>query len=55
MAAKTEGTPQGGPMSALLSNIQLDEWGRELEARGHRFARYADDCNIYVRSEAAGN
>jgi len=55
VTARTEGTPQGGPLSPLLSNILLDEWDRELEARGHRFARYADDCNIYVRSEAAGN
>jgi RNA-directed DNA polymerase len=49
-----EGTPQGGPLSPLLSNIVLDELDRELERRGHRFARYADDCNIYVRSERAG-
>ncbi|MGB3714657.1 MAG: group II intron reverse transcriptase/maturase [Candidatus Promineifilaceae bacterium] len=45
-----EGTPQGGPLSPLLSNIVLDELDRELERRGHRFVRYADDCNIYVRS-----
>jgi DNA invertase Pin-like site-specific DNA recombinase len=45
-----EGTPQGGPLSPLLSNIVLDELDRELERRGLRFARYADDCNIYVRS-----
>jgi len=45
-----KGTPQGGPLSPLLSNIVLDELDRELEERGHRFARYADDCNIYVRS-----
>jgi RNA-directed DNA polymerase len=51
---KTEGTPQGGPLSPLLSNILLDEWDKELEQRGHRFVRYADDCNIYVRSKAAG-
>jgi RNA-directed DNA polymerase len=49
-----EGTPQGGPLSPLLSNIVLDELDRELEQRGHRFVRYADDCNIYVRSPRAG-
>jgi RNA-directed DNA polymerase len=49
-----EGTPQGGPLSPLLSNLVLDELDRELERRGHRFVRYADDCNIYVRSERAG-
>jgi RNA-directed DNA polymerase len=49
-----EGTPQGGPLSPLLSNIVLDELDQELERRGHCFARYADDCNIYVRSERAG-
>ena len=49
-----EGTPQGGPLSPLLSNIVLDELDRELEKRGHRYVRYADDCNIYVRSERAG-
>jgi RNA-directed DNA polymerase len=49
-----EGTPQGGPLSPLLSNIVLDELDWELERRGHRFVRYADDCNIYVRSERAG-
>jgi RNA-directed DNA polymerase len=49
-----EGTPQGGPLSPLLSNLILDEFDRELEKRGHRFVRYADDCNIYVRSERAG-
>src|ERR1700726_4493207 len=48
------GTPQGGPLSPLLSNLVLDELDRELERRGHRFVRYADDCNIYVRSEKAG-
>jgi group II intron reverse transcriptase/maturase len=47
------GTPQGGPLSPLLSNIVLDELDRELEKRGHRFARYADDCNIYVKSQRA--
>jgi RNA-directed DNA polymerase len=51
---RTEGTPQGGPLSPLLSNILLDELDRELERRGHRFVRYADDCNIYVRSQRAG-
>src|SRR5450432_1347106 len=49
-----EGTPQGGPLSPLLSNIVLDELDRELEKRGHRFVRYADDCNVYVKSERAG-
>jgi RNA-directed DNA polymerase len=49
-----EGTPQGGPLSPLLSNIVLDELDRELEKRGLRFVRYADDCNIYVRSPRAG-
>lgn len=49
-----EGTPQGGPLSPLLSNLMLDELDRELERRGHRFVRYADDCNIYVRSRRAG-
>jgi len=52
--ATAEGTPQGGPLSPLLSNLLLDELDRELERRGHRFVRYADDCNIYVRSEKAG-
>ena len=49
-----EGTPQGGPLSPLLSNLVLDALDRELERRGHRFVRYADDCNIYVHSERAG-
>jgi RNA-directed DNA polymerase len=49
-----EGTPQGGPLSPLLSNLVLDELDRELERRGHHFVRYADDCNIYVDSERAG-
>ena len=49
-----EGTPQGGPLSPLLSNLVLDELDKELERRGHHFVRYADDCNIYVRSERAG-
>lgn len=51
---RTEGTPQGGPLSPLLSNILLDDLDKELEQRGHRFERYADDCNIYVKSKAAG-
>lgn len=50
----TEGTPQGGPLSPLLSNIVLDELDKELEKRGHKFVRYADDCNIYVKSKRAG-
>ena len=49
-----EGTPQGGPLSPLLANVLLDEVDRELERRGHRFVRYADDCNVYVRSQQAG-
>jgi RNA-directed DNA polymerase len=49
-----EGTPQGGPLSPLLSNLMLDVLDEELEKRGHRFVRYADDCNIYVRSQKAG-
>jgi RNA-directed DNA polymerase len=49
-----EGTPQGGPLSPLLSNLVLDQLDRALERRGHRFVRYADDCNIYVRSRRAG-
>ena len=49
-----EGTPQGGPLSPLLANIYLDGLDRELERRGHQFSRYADDCNIYVGSQAAG-
>src|SRR2546427_5298559 len=49
-----EGTPQGGPLSPLLSNLVLDELDKELTQRGHRFCRYADDCNIYVRSRRAG-
>lgn len=51
---RTAGTPQGGPLSPLLSNIVLDELDRELESRGHSFCRYADDCNIYVKSRKAG-
>jgi RNA-directed DNA polymerase len=54
VSPRTEGTPQGGPLSPLLSNILLDDLDRELERRGHRFARYADDCNVYVQSRAAG-
>jgi RNA-directed DNA polymerase len=49
-----EGTPQGGPLSPLLANVLLDEVDRELEKRGHAFVRYADDCNVYVRSRRAG-
>ena len=52
--ASEEGTPQGGPLSPLLANILLDDLDKELEARGHRHVRYADDCNIYVRSRRAG-
>lgn len=51
---RVQGTPQGGPLSPLLSNVLLDELDRELEQRGHRFVRYADDCNVYVRSRRAG-
>src|SRR5580658_10107866 len=54
LSPSVEGTPQGGPLSPLLSNLVLDELDQELERRGHRFVRYADDCNIYVRSERAG-
>src|SRR6267142_5891977 len=54
VSPSVEGTPQGGPLSPLLSNLVLDELDRELERRGHRFVRYADDCNIYIRSEKAG-
>jgi len=50
----SEGTPQGGPLSPFLSNVVLDEWDKELERRGHRFVRYGDDCNIYVKSRRAG-
>lgn len=52
--ARQEGTPQGGPLSPLLANLLLDDLDKELERRGHRFCRYADDCNIYVQSKAAG-
>jgi RNA-directed DNA polymerase len=51
---RIEGTPQGGPLSPLLANVLLDEVDRELERRGHRFVRYADDCNVYVQSQRAG-
>jgi RNA-directed DNA polymerase len=54
VSPSVEGTPQGGPLSPLLSNLVLDELDREMQRRGHRFVRYADDCNIYVRSERAG-
>jgi len=54
VSAVDEGTPQGGPLSPLLSNLVLDELDRELERRGHHFVRYADDCNVYVDSERAG-
>jgi retron-type reverse transcriptase len=49
-----EGTPQGGPISPLLTNLLLDRLDKELEKRGHKFVRYADDCNIYVKSKRAG-
>ena len=51
---RVEGTPQGGPLSPLLANVLLDEVDRELERRGHRFVRYADDCNVYVRTRRSG-
>jgi RNA-directed DNA polymerase len=54
VSQRSQGTPQGGPLSPLLSNVLLDELDKELERRGHRFARYADDCNIYVQSRRAG-
>ena len=54
VVSNEEGTPQGGPLSPLLSNIMLDELDKDLEKRGHRFCRYADDCNIYVKSKRAG-
>ncbi len=54
VVATEEGTPQGGPLSPLLANIMLDDLDKLLEQRGHRFCRYADDCNIYVRSQRAG-
>lgn len=54
LEARLKGTPQGGPLSPLLSNIVLDELDKELENRGHRFCRYADDCNVYVKTRRAG-
>ncbi len=54
VSPRTKGMPQGGPLSPLLSNVLLDELDRELESRGHRFCRYADDCNVYVGSQKAG-
>ncbi len=54
IVASEEGTPQGGPLSPLLANVLLDDLDQELEKRGHRFVRYADDCNVYVKSERAG-
>lgn len=54
VSVRTEGTPQGGPLSPLLSNILLDDLDKELERRGHAFCRYADDCNVYVQSRRAG-
>ena len=54
VTARTEGTPQGGPLSPLLSNILLDDLDQELERRGHAFCRYADDCNIYVHTQRSG-
>jgi group II intron reverse transcriptase/maturase len=54
VTARERGTPQGGPLSPLLSNVILDDFDKELERRGHHFCRYADDCNIYVRSQSAG-
>ena len=54
VSSTSQGTPQGGPLSPLLSNIVLDELDKELEKRGHKFVRYADDCNIYVKSKRAG-
>lgn len=51
---RSEGTPQGGPLSPILANVLLDEVDKNLESRGHKFARYADDCNVYVRSQKAG-
>ncbi|MDT0495945.1 reverse transcriptase domain-containing protein [Algiphilus sp. W345] len=51
VSPRTQGTPQGGPLSPLLSNILLDDLDRELEKRGHCFCRYADDCNVYVQTD----
>jgi len=55
VSQRTEGTPQGSPLSPLLSNIVLDELDKELEKRGHSYVRYADDCSIYVRSEKSAH
>ena len=55
VSQRTEGTPQGSPLSPLLSNIILDEFDKELVRRGHSFVRYADDCSIYVKSEKSAN
>jgi len=55
VSPRVEGTPQGGPLSPLLSNILLDDPDKQLERRGYRFVRYADDCNVYVKSKAAGD
>ena len=55
VSPRTEGTPQGSPLSPLLSNIVLNELDKELQARGHRFVRYADDCSIYVKSEKSAH
>ena len=54
VVSNEEGTPQGGPLSPLLSNIMLDEVDKKLERRGHKFCIFADDCNIYVKSKKAG-
>lgn len=53
LSSRMEGTPQGGPLSPLLSNILLDQFDRELEKRGHQFVRYADDCSIFLKSRRA--
>ena len=55
VSATEEGVPQGGPLSPILSNVYLDKFDKELEGRGLRFVRYADDCNIFVRSEMAAD
>ena len=55
VSATEEGVPQGGPLSPILSNVYLDKFDKELEARGLKFIRYADDCNIFVRSEMAAD
>ena len=52
VSPRNAGTPQGGPLSPLLSNVLLDDLDKELDRRGHRFCRYADDCNVYVRSKS---